>query len=130
MKLTLNKAWELCMEQWEGWIIEQLKINDTLDIEDLKKNWCVENGYPKIRHYCFFCEYDRQRAGWLDTLCLECPGRKIDENFHCENRDDYNWQETPFAFYAELKRLNRRRKAKLNQSAQKPNPKQERKEAK
>ena len=105
MKLTLNKSWKLCLEQW-GSIFRRKKNGSKSDVGVLKDEWCRKNGY-KIQNSCFFCGYDEQRR---DT-CEFCPGRKVDKTFHCKNKE-YDFYNKPFDFFAELKRLNKIRLGK------------------
>jgi hypothetical protein len=104
MRLTTNKSWELCLKQW-GWIIRQLKKDGTLDVEDLKEEWCKANGYEELDSNCFFCEYARQHRENVLLPC-GCPAKKIDKKFDCLGTD-YHYTMNPFAFYKKLKQLNR-----------------------
>ena len=102
-KLTLNQTWVLCLRMWR-WIAEVWKKGD--NVERLKSKWLRENGFGAagIHEHCFFCHY-------APNDCPKCPGRKVDEDFDCQDHDDYDYR-MPKSFLTELLRLNRIRKAK------------------
>jgi len=110
--LTLDMAWDLCLNQQWNWIKAQIEawpklskaLTSDVDIEGLKDQWCRENGFEDIWVNCFFCEYaDQQQLGGRD--CDKCPGRLVDPKFHCE-QSEYHFGLNPLAFHAELVRLN------------------------
>jgi len=101
MKLTLNKAWELCLKQWRK-MIKQKKAGSRRRITTLKRIWCKENGFANIAAHCFFCEYDEQ----YDADCSKCPPTRVDKHFHCQN-PEYHWRYNPLKFYAKIRKLNR-----------------------
>ena len=99
--LTLDMAWDLCLEQWD-WIKAQIEAGSKLSAITLKCQWCRENGFEDIDYNCFFCEYDNQfRPGG----CVNCPGRLVDPEFNC-HKGKYHYEYKPLAFHAELVRLN------------------------
>ena len=102
-KRTLNQTWILCLRMWR-WIAKVWTPNG-LSVCELKSQWVIDNGFRNYEVYgnCFFCS--------LAESCWECPGRLIDPDFSCLNRD-YDYEEKPVEFYKELLRLNRIRKAK------------------
>ena len=101
--LTLDMAWDLCLEQWD-WIKAEIEAGSKLSVIALKEQWCKENGYEGVRSNCFFCEYVVQqfRCG----RCVNCPGRLVDPEFHC-CRSEYHFENKPLEFHAELVRLNK-----------------------
>lgn len=116
-RLTLDETWEQCLAMWK-WISRRVGMSDDRDVEDLKMAWLLLNGYVLENsdgnkgacNDCFFCEYDNQRPGKSINNDCFCPGRKVDKDFSCHNRE-YNHSDKPRAFYAELKRLNKIRLA-------------------
>ena len=103
--LTLDMAWDLCLEQWD-WIKAEIEAGSKLSAITLKCQWCKENGYEAIWGYCFFCEYAKQQPRIDSPLCDNCPGRLVDPKFHC-NKEKYYYCRKPLAFHAELVRLNK-----------------------
>ena len=103
--LTLDMAWDLCLEQWD-WIKAEIEAGSKLSTKKLKDQWCKENGYEAIWGYCFFCEYAKQQPRIDSPLCDNCPGRLVDPKFHC-NKEKYYYCRKPLAFHAELVRLNK-----------------------
>ena len=99
--LTLDMAWDLCLEQWD-WIKAQIEAGSKLSVEGLKGQWCKENGFDGVLGYCFFCEYDKQFWG---RDCVNCPGRLVDPKFYC-CKGKYHYEYQPLEFHAELVRLN------------------------
>lgn len=110
-KLTLNQAWTLCLRQWR-WIAEQVKKGASAgkDIGDLKNEWIRKNGYPEDSN-CFFCLWAEQQLPTLDTVCPNCPAKKIDKKFHCCEAI-YDYWDKPLAFYTKLLKLNKIRTSK------------------
>ena len=102
-KRTLNQTWVLCLGMWQ-WIAK-VWTPDGTKIYKLKTQWVINNGFRDFEIYgnCFFCD--------LAVSCEECPGRLVDPDFSCHT-PDYSYEEKPVAFYKELLRLNRIRKAK------------------
>jgi hypothetical protein len=78
------------------------------DVEKLKRRWLRDNGFTAspLSSNCFFCNYITSAEH-----CDGCPGRLVDSSFSCF-REAYNFEQNPPAFYRELLRLNRMRKAK------------------
>ncbi len=110
MKLTLNKAWELCVDgQWK-WIARQVRacIKEGIPyyIGNLKRQWCEKNGYS-VELNCFFCEYKLQHPSERKENCPTCPAKKIDKTFYCMNTK-YDFADEPLKFYAEIRKLNRK----------------------
>ncbi len=104
-KLSLDRAWRLCLKQQWKWMIAQLKKGSKAKVETLKKRWFrlyKPNDIGKIQHNCYFCEYDKQR----EDNCLNCPAVLIDPDFHCRV-DEYDYKYEPYAFYAELQALHK-----------------------
>ena len=102
--LTLDMAWDLCLEQWD-WIKAQIEAGPKLSVITLKMQWCKENGYEGVRSICFFCEYDKQCRGER-PCCDFCPGVLVDPEFNC-NKEKFHYHSRPLAFHAELVRLNK-----------------------
>ena len=100
-KLTLDRAWELCLEQW-AWITEQVEAGSEKDIFIFKREWCAEHGFKNVRGNCFFCEYDKQNS----DDCSSCPGRLIDPDFHCGS-PKYDFHYKPLAFNKKIIKLNK-----------------------
>ena len=101
--LTLDMAWDLCLNQQWDWIKAQIEAGSLLSVEGLKGQWCRENGFEDIDYNCFFCEYD---SLLVCSSCKNCPGRLVDPKFHCNNKE-YHYEYKPLAFHAELVRLNK-----------------------
>ena len=99
--LTLDMAWDLCLEQWDR-VKAQKEAGSKLSVGTLKSRWCRENGFDGAPGYCFFCEYDKQLRG---RECNKCPGCLVDPKFDCNNKE-YHFREKPLDFHAELVRLN------------------------
>jgi len=110
-RLTLNRAWTLCLKQWK-WIIKQLDAGRTESIDKLKAEWMEQNGYgyDEICANCFFCEYANQQGGIYNCEC--CPGTLVNKKFYCRNKT-YNFREKPIKFYKKLLELNKKRKGKM-----------------
>jgi hypothetical protein len=111
-KLTLNKAWELCLEMWKD-IAKTAGEAKIFDVEEFKLQWMEEHFIDyrphDINHQCFFCQYDK------DGNCENCPGVLIEPCFDCMTTD-YNYEYKPIKFYKKLQQLNRKRlKAKENE---------------
>ena len=104
--LTLDMAFDLCLKQWD-WIKAQIEAGSKLSVGTLKEQWCKENGYEDVRSVCFFCEYAvHQHSRIAPRRCVNCPGRLVDPEFHCNNKE-YHYEYNPLAFHAELVRLNK-----------------------
>ena len=104
-KRTLNQIWTLCLRMWRS--ISKVWTEDGPDIHELKVRWLEENGINEDDIYCncFFCDY-------AEGACLiKCPGKLVDFHFSCD-KEAYNYESNPVAFYKELLRLNRIRKVK------------------
>lgn len=101
---TLNQTWTLCLRMWRS--ISKKWVKDELNVDFLKKEWLRENKLSVFNtdSNCFFCDY----AG---DSCLICPGKLVNLLFSCMNHK-YHCEDNPLAFYKELLRLNRIRKAK------------------
>jgi hypothetical protein len=89
--------WRSIAKKWTG----------RIPIWKLKARWLKANGFSAdvIESNCFFCDDGKDFFG-----CTRCPGKLVDRNFSCANTN-YNYEEKPVAFYKELLRLNRIRKA-------------------
>jgi hypothetical protein len=119
-KLTLDLTWRECLRMWKG-TAEEIRKGSTLDVDQLKREWLIGNGYKNNYpvYDCFFCDF----AGLLydvDFLggkpCLSnCPARKIDRKFLCNN-ESYHYFYKPLKFYAKLVELNKKRLAKKRKS--------------
>lgn len=108
-KRTLNQTWVLCLRMWR-WIAKEW--DKEKDVGELKLQWLQEHGFLSdlfegIYNSCFFCEYNK---GIKQLACQNCPGVLVNPLFTCGN-DAYNYETNPPAFYKELLRLNRIRKA-------------------
>ena len=104
-KRTLNQTWVLCLRMWRR--ISKIWVEDDFDVHLLKVRWLSENGFGNEDIYCncFFCDF----AG--DSYCAtRCPGKLVEHSFQCDD-SAYNYEDNPVAFYKELLRLNRIRKA-------------------
>ena len=105
--LTLDMAFDLCLEQWD-WVKAEIEAGSRPFVCKLKKQWCKENGYEDVRSVCFFCEYAvHQHSRIAPRRCVNCPGRLVDPEFHCCIQDEYHYYDNPLAFHAELVRLNK-----------------------
>lgn len=107
-KLSLDRAWKLCLEQWK-WIIGELDKGSNID--ELKDEWLQRRSY-KYRPACgcFFCQYDYQEEGY-SLFCDSCPGRLANNKLRkswCEARGS-NWYCNPRAFYRKIVALNKKR---------------------
>lgn len=102
--LTLNYVWTECITQWR-WIVEQLNLGTSDSVPSLKIIWLEDNGYEKVSHNCFLCEYsNQQKKTNFTALCKNCPAILIDEDLSflwCQF-PAYDWATQPVAF---LKRL-------------------------
>lgn len=105
-ELSLDRAWELCMEQWP-WIIEEIEA-DMGSVSHLKAKWVKRNGFKCVMANCFFCEYAHQRDKQFYTKgdCKDCPGKKVDKNFDCEN-SEYHYTNDPIAFWHKIQEMNK-----------------------
>ncbi|HUV72296.1 MAG TPA: hypothetical protein VMW25_04750 [Clostridia bacterium] len=105
--LTLDMAWDLCLEQWD-WVKAEKEANPKLSASTLKGQWCEENGFEDIYYNCFFCEYANQqpRIDFDSPRCDNCPGCLVDPEFDC-NKEKYYYCRKPLEFRAELVRLNK-----------------------
>ena len=108
-RLTLNRAWTLCLRQW-GHVTKRLEVDDSLDVEGLKREWMGANGFSfeDVESNCFFCEYNEQQRG---LGCANCPGKLVSKSFNC-GRKTYHYYHRPHKFYAKIIHLNKKRKAK------------------
>lgn len=97
--MDIDKVWTECIACW-SWVIEQLDKSDQRDIGSLKDAWigkhCPQLDTLKVN--CLFCYSSKGN-------CDDCPGRKYDESFNCDN-DAYSYWWEPRAFYAKLLELN------------------------
>lgn len=107
-KLTLNQTWKYCLQMWK-WIAEQIKIDHTQSVSELKRLWLKNNKFHTLhlRSRCFFCAY----ASHFGNTCDNCPAKLIDKNFHCINQE-YNYEFATIKFYQKLVRLNKKRLSK------------------
>ena len=104
-KRTLNQNWTLCLRKWR-WIVKEKIAHKRRWVSTLKVQWLHDNRFKDLSGDCFFCDY-----GEAENSCRSCPGRLVDSSFSCQ-REAYHYIYNPFAFLAELLRLNRIRKAK------------------
>ncbi len=102
---TLNQTWILSLRMWRS--IAAIKAKGSRkQVFTLKRQWLRKNGIiVKGDHDCFFCEYNNR-----EDVCENCPGKLVDYDFSCQ-REKYQHTRKPAAFYKELLRLNRIRKA-------------------
>ena len=101
-KRTLNQTWVLCLRLYK-WVAKMKAKGSRKQVCVLKNQWFYENLLDvKIESNCFFCDFCK--------FCDGCPGKLVDSDFNCEN-EDYSYNDKPIAFYKELLRLNRIRKA-------------------
>lgn len=123
-KLTLNQTWRMCLKKW-AWVDKIIAAMDAcgrkrefLSVEELKEVWCLDHGYPDLFNNCFFCEYAQSiDSEGLDD-CDNCPGRLVDKEFHCMNLM-YDYFDKPHKFYAQLVKLDKKRRAKATQARRK-----------
>ncbi len=106
-ELTLDEIWILCLQMWK-WIAGQARKGRT-KTGALKEEWFLEHdwNHRELFSNCFFCEWNRNNNN--NENCSECPGKKIDENFYCEDVE-YDYYDRPIKFYQNLVRLNKIRK--------------------
>jgi len=106
-KRTLNQTWTLCLRMWRS-ISKAKMANPRLWVSALKRRWLHDNGFKNLKGDCFFCEFKKEKRG-----CFGCPGKLVDTDtgFNCCT-GSYHYRYKPVAFYKELLRLNRIRKAK------------------
>ncbi len=113
--LTLDQTWILCLQQWKDGIIKRLDEDSegwesvgTLKDEWIRK-WMEQNDYDEatIESNCFFCEYNLRQEDDDDenTICRNCPGKLVDDEFHCENVE-YHYYDKPREFYKKILELN------------------------
>ena len=118
LNISLDKTWKLCLDQWE-YVIDNLDREDNIDF--LKDEWLKKNGRQNEKKRplwgCFFCKYAEENMGifvekndYSGLYCPECPGYKVNNKFHCEYRDSYNWQAKPKKFYKKLKEMHNKYK--------------------
>ena len=110
MYLTLDRAYELCLMQWD-FVIEELDLDSTLSIGKLKRlwldrNWSLWEQGDRPCANCFFCEYDWRHRG---RFCSHCPGRLVDKSFDCRN-PPYNYVDHPHAFRDKIRALDKKRR--------------------
>ena len=103
--LTLDMAWDLCLNQQWDWIKAEIEAGSKLSVNALKDQWMEESGYEDVGELCFFCEYAGQQLS-IDSLCENCPGALVDPEFRCYH-SKYHFGKKPLAFHAELVRLNK-----------------------
>ncbi|KKK93538.1 hypothetical protein LCGC14_2691900 [marine sediment metagenome] len=98
-RLTLNRAWELCLAQWEP-MIKAYHGSGSSDIVFLKRKHFPGCGFDAddFREHCFFCEYDRsnmkENPNEFLGACINCPGVLADSKFEC-NHGAYNYSRDP-----------------------------------
>ncbi len=95
--------------------IRKQYVEEDDNIIPLKRDWLYENGFiaEEMKNTCFFCEHTmgEDYDYCSSESCSLCPGVLVDPTFDCCSDDCY-YQDEPDAFYKELLRLNRIRKAK------------------
>lgn len=115
-RLTIDQTWEQCLAMWK-WISRRCKGKYWYwcenNVSALKIHWLKQHGIKdgEINQNCFFCH----KSGAINYCCPECPGKKVDPIFSCMC-GEYDFEESPRKFYAELKRLNKIRLAKKETS--------------
>jgi hypothetical protein len=109
--LTLNRAWELCLEEWVDVVVEWLK-DKTQVIPDLKAKW-MRKFDGEVWNNCFFCEYSTQQPhGHYESICQGCPGKLVDKTFRCFD-ENYDFETNPDLFLAEIRRLDQIRRSTM-----------------
>lgn len=116
-RLTLDETWKLCVDGMWTWVARQWRKNRCLGVAGLKRKWNKKHfPHKKIKHDCFFCEYNKQQGG---HCCSRCPARIIDDKlgiFWCEEGayggTGHCWCIRPIGFYNKLRSLKRKRLAK------------------
>lgn len=105
MKLTLEKAWQLCLEQ-RKWITKEVRKKNHPPVSILKRKWASAHGYEDICVGCFFCEYNKQKSGHVFGYgCVNCPGKLVDPEFDCKDVR-YHFYNKPIKFHNKLLELN------------------------
>ena len=108
LNLSRSEAIRLNREMW-NWIADELEkiasgVRGHYEVYELKEEFCRENGFDDIPHYCFCCEYDDNRYLQINkennlpiSDCFFCPikwgteNNNLDSHFCCdEQRDDNN----------------------------------------
>lgn len=103
-KLSLDRAWELCIAQWDEGVMPNLGKDS---VEDLKIYWLERRGYKNFpEENCFFCEYARREATKAGKcwICAFCPGVLISPRFGCDAKT-YQWERHPRAFHRKIHEL-------------------------
>ena len=109
MKLTLDQAWELCLEMWPD-VVREWK-NGEKSVKTIKDEWLDRHGWVGVDHNCFFCERCRDQTH-NGKDCTRCPGKQIDKDFRCVFTD-YDYDDHPDLFLAEIRRLNKIRRSTM-----------------
>ena len=111
-KYTLNQTWTYCLAMWK-WIAMVWKKSQEISVWELKEIWLRRHGWSKkdISDTCFFCHYAITHKHDPEEFCLSCPGKKVDDYFHCDN-GEYRYDQRPIAFYEKLLALNKKRTKK------------------
>ena len=104
----LEKTWTLCLRMWR-WIKDRVRAGDSRDVNELKWAWLYKHVYTREEYPengCFFCDYD----GVHGRYCSKCPGRLMQDNFHCNTVGvGPTYHDDPAGFYLWLRRLNDKR---------------------
>lgn len=118
--LSLNDVWRLCLKMWK-FVVKNIGPEknkwDMIDgVENLKRRWCLKNGFKSLDSNCFFCAWavecskEATLQFWA-ARCTTCPGKLADRKFDCFNWS-YRYSTKPHAFYKKLLKLNKKRQEK------------------
>ena len=97
-RMALDEIWKQCLKMWR-WIVRQPCPRD---IGKLKREWLRKHGFNDIFCDCFFCDAVKENK----SRCLQCPGKKVDKSFDCNN-DDYYYYEKHAAFLRKITELDK-----------------------
>ena len=104
-KLTLDRAWEMCVEMWD-WIAGMIKREPELEnsIDFLKIVYIALN-FPdmvgELHNNCPFCQYGLESMTFEKTCCDSCPGRLVSKRFACMD-SSYQYDKFPKKFHKKL----------------------------
>lgn len=113
VKLTLNKAWKMCLDMWK-----EIHLVRAIDISDAKSDYLKENDIKEyLINDCFFCTYADEKSGGIDIsdgMCEYCPGVIAAGYNHTRNtlwceQEGKSWGYYHKAFYTYLVKLNKER---------------------
>lgn len=100
---NLDVTWRESIRMWK-WIVKQGRPWSYTRVENLKTEWLKNHGYRGVESGCFFCHYDSNIERYSPEACYNCPGRKIDDTFSCEDVR-YHWVYHPDKFLEKIESL-------------------------